>query len=725
MLITTVCARFTALLSVFGLLPWLLGSALTATPVREMTPEQAAQELAVKGRVNVRVNGQPRLLILAPGETSPVITSIAPDPIQPGAPITINGSNLPSSGTVSVRIGSLDLTGATLNAPPMGITANVPPSVPTGSQVLTLTLPDGVVVTRTVNVGTGGGTPPQYAITTFNPQPVAAGGQVTLTGTFPTGSVPVITLENGTNTAVATLTPGSNSASQVVATVPAGTASGTYVLKATFGTGNTSVVLMAPSFVVGTGGGTPPQYAITTFNPQPVAAGGQVTLTGTFPTGSVPVITLENVGSTTAVATLTPGSNSASQVVATVPAGTASGTYGLKVKFGTAGASGYAELGIQTFVVGTGGGTPPQYAITTFNPQPVAAGGQVTLTGTFPTGSVPVITLENAGGTTPVATLTPGSNSASQVVATVPAGTASGTYGLKVTFGTAGTSGYAELGIQTFVVGTGGGTTPQTITAQPANVTIPSGERTQLKVTATGAGTLTYQWYQGQSGITTTPISGATTPTFTTPALTATTGYWVRITDGNGAVTNSPTVTVTVSATSPLTVTQQVLGPGYNGGGAVVVTNLITYTGNAPSRIDWATLLPAGWKYLGSGGSEGGVRPTYESGDLLEWSWTTVPASPIKFSYMVSVPAGTTGDQVIASLITSQAVGTTYQTMAKPDPLVIRSASLHAADSDRDGRISLLELTRVIELYNYRSGTTRTGQYKPQAGTEDGFAPGP
>ena len=62
------CARFTALLSVFGLLPWLLGSALTATPVREMTPEQAAQELAVKGRVNVRVNGQPRLLILAPAD---------------------------------------------------------------------------------------------------------------------------------------------------------------------------------------------------------------------------------------------------------------------------------------------------------------------------------------------------------------------------------------------------------------------------------------------------------------------------------------------------------------------------------------------------------------------------------------------------------------------------------------------------------------------------------
>jgi hypothetical protein len=49
----------------------------------------------------------------------------------------------------------------------------------------------------------------------------------------------------------------------------------------------------------------------------------------------------------------------------------------------------------------------------------------------------------------------------------------------------------------------------------------------------------------------------------------------------------------------------------------------------------------------------------------------------------------------------------------------------HSADSNGDGAISLPELTRVIELYNYRSGTTRTGDYKPLTGTEDGFAPGP
>ena len=49
----------------------------------------------------------------------------------------------------------------------------------------------------------------------------------------------------------------------------------------------------------------------------------------------------------------------------------------------------------------------------------------------------------------------------------------------------------------------------------------------------------------------------------------------------------------------------------------------------------------------------------------------------------------------------------------------------HSADENRDGAITLFELTRVIELFNYRAGTSRTGQYHVQAGTEDGFAPGP
>ena len=62
---------------------------------------------------------------------------------------------------------------------------------------------------------------------------------------------------------------------------------------------------------------------------------------------------------------------------------------------------------------------------------------------------------------------------------------------------------------------------------------------------------------------------------------------------------------------------------------------------------------------------------------------------------------------------------------ARVSAAVVTLTRYHSADSNRDGKISLTELTRVIELYNYRSGTTRTGQYKIHPGSEDGFAPGP
>ena len=65
-----------------------------------------------------------------------------------------------------------------------------------------------------------------------------------------------------------------------------------------------------------------------------------------------------------------------------------------------------------------------------------------------------------------------------------------------------------------------------------------------------------------------------------------------------------------------------------------------------------------------------------------------------------------------------------------PDPLTadgtaVVLAAYHTADSNKDGKLSLAELTRVIELYNYRSGTVRTGGYHVRAGSEDGYAPSP
>jgi hypothetical protein len=71
-----------------------------------------------------------------------------------------------------------------------------------------------------------------------------------------------------------------------------------------------------------------------------------------------------------------------------------------------------------------------------------------------------------------------------------------------------------------------------------------------------------------------------------------------------------------------------------------------------------------------------------------------------------------------------QQSGNEYMLLAKPDPLVL--VPLHSADSNSDGKLSLTELLRVIELYNTRNGTVRTGAYGVESeASEDGFTPDP
>jgi len=139
--------------------------------------------------------------------------------------------------------------------------------------------------------------------------------------------------------------------------------------------------------------------------------------------------------------------------------------------------------------------------------------------------------------------------------------------------------------------------------------------------------------------------------------------------------------------------------------------------------MGWQTLLPAGWSFAGSAGDDGDVRPTVGGTDLLEWAWASFPISPVRFSVTVNVPAGATGAQEIASLVSFVRSGASAQILAKPDPLVALPVGWHSADINRDSRISLLELLRMIELYNTRNGTNRTGAYAVNAAGEDGFAP--
>ncbi|HEV2722158.1 MAG TPA: VWA domain-containing protein [Thermoanaerobaculia bacterium] len=72
---------------------------------------------------------------------------------------------------------------------------------------------------------------------------------------------------------------------------------------------------------------------------------------------------------------------------------------------------------------------------------------------------------------------------------------------------------------------------------------VTSGQSATLTATPGGNGPFHYQWYSGHSGITSSPISGATSSTLKTPAITAPSEFWVRITNACGT-RDSATATV-------------------------------------------------------------------------------------------------------------------------------------------------------------------------------------
>jgi len=83
------------------------------------------------------------------------------------------------------------------------------------------------------------------------------------------------------------------------------------------------------------------------------------------------------------------------------------------------------------------------------------------------------------------------------------------------------------------------------ILTPPQSQTIASGLTATLTVTAAGTAPFNYQWYQGVSGDTSTPV-GTSSDAFTTPALTTDTSYWVRVTNTCGQA-DSATATITVT----------------------------------------------------------------------------------------------------------------------------------------------------------------------------------
>jgi hypothetical protein len=258
------------------------------------------------------------------------------------------------------------------------------------------------------------------------------------------------------------------------------------------------------------------------------------------------------------------------------------------------------------------------------------------------------------------------------------------------------------------------------ITAQSAASQVTTGGALVLSVTAESPEPILYQWLK--DGV---AISGANGPTYRIAPTTAADGGVYTVSVGNtvGAIASSPIPVTVVPAT--MEASHELRSAGYVAGNNVTILNTLAYTGT-PSALDWQVLLPENWRFMGESGSLAQTKPTVDATGLLTWEWTTLPPSPIVFAYTVSVPAGEAGTREIAALTNIQLTESTVRLLAHPDPLVLRPASsVHSVDTNGDGRIALFELTRIIELYNTRNGTVRTGSYTVQVGSEDGFAPDP
>jgi hypothetical protein len=96
---------------------------------------------------------------------------------------------------------------------------------------------------------------------------------------------------------------------------------------------------------------------------------------------------------------------------------------------------------------------------------------------------------------------------------------------------------------------------PPSITSQPASQTVTVGQTATFNVTASGSGTLAYQWKKSGA-----VISGATSASYTTPATLSSDNnalFTVTITNSAGSVTsNAATLTVTAAPVAPSITTQ-------------------------------------------------------------------------------------------------------------------------------------------------------------------------
>ena len=459
----------------------------------------------------------------------PTITSLAPGagPEAGGNTVTITGTSFAGlSGAAAVRFGATNATSYTVNST-TSITATAPPG--TGTQDVSVTTPGGTTANTAADNYTYYAVP---TVTSISPTsgPAAGGTPVTITGTNFAGLSGASAVTFGATNATSYTV---NSSTSITATAPAGTA--TQDVRVTT-PGGTTANTSADDFTY------IPLPTVTAVAPSggPTAAGTSVTITGTGFTGATQV----QFG---AVSAVTFAVDSATQITATAPAGSA-GTVDVRVTTGGGTSANTAADNYTYYALPT---------ITSLSPTagPTAGGTSVTITGTGFSGLSGAAAVQFGGVNASSYTV----NSATSITATAPAG-AAGAVDVRVTT-PGGTSANTASDDYTYVAlptvtsispaggPTGGGTT---VTITGTNFT----GATQVRFGATNA-----------SGFT---VNSATSITATAPAGAA--GVVdVRVTTAGGQSANTSADDYTYAAAPTITSISPMSGPA-PGGTTVTIT---------------------------------------------------------------------------------------------------------------------------------------------------------
>ncbi|WDQ35456.1 IPT/TIG domain-containing protein [Paenibacillus marchantiae] len=468
----------------------------------------------------------------------PTITSMSPTsgPTSGGTIVTLTGTNL--TDATAVKFGATAAASYTVNS----------------ATQITATAPVGSAGTVDVTVTTSGGTSAtsaadQYTylaeptITNMSPTsgPTSGGTIVTLTGTNLTRTTGV-TFGGRAATSYTV-----NSAMQIMATAPAGSAGTVNIVVTT--PGGTATLMGGYTYFMA-------EPTITSVSPTsgPTSGGMIVTLTGTNLTDATAV----KFGATAASYTV----NSATQITAIAPAGSA-GTIDVTVTT-PGGTSATSAADQYTYHA--------EPTITNMSPTsgPTFGGTIVTLTGTNLTDATAV----KFGATAASYTV----NSATQITAIAPAGSA-GTVDVTVTTpgGTSVTSGVAQFTrfVVTYAISP---LSDEALNALTAGYASGMQETKTVNLTRTGSGDLV-------SLTTTLGGTNASSFTITQPTVTTLNGgkpsttFTVKANDELAAGTYKATVTVSASGMTPVTFNvTQVVNSGSSGGTTPVGTTPLAST---------------------------------------------------------------------------------------------------------------------------------------------------